>query len=192
MSQENSNNRVFVTGHTRGIGKAVCDLFTAKGYQCEGVSTSTGFDIVEDCDRIVDMMKDFDYIVLNAYKDNSQKNMLKKIIKRYQDDNKKVAVITSTSGTPIGEDPDHDTPTYKKYCQDKKNLMAYIEAIQQDLFSHPMNIYDVCPDTVKTDMSDGLWEDWPKLSAEDVAECVWLCFTSKFNFNRMVVQKHGA
>ena len=68
--------------------------------------------------------------------------------------------------------------------------MQYIEAIQQDLYSKPMNIYDICPDTVKTDMSEGLWEDWPKLQAQEVAECVWICFNKDFNINRMVIQKH--
>ena len=185
-------NKIAVIGHSRGIGKAICDLYHKKKYNVVGMSKSNGFDLVHDQEKILEEMQDCSLVVLNAHSDRGQLTLLKKIYGRHSFDKMKVAVITSTSGTPIGEDPDHDTPTYKKYCQDKKNLMAYIEAIQQDLFSHPMNIYDVCPDTVKTDMSDGLWEDWPKLSAEDVAECVWLCFTSKFNFNRMVVQKHGA
>ena len=190
MNKENEKNRIFITGHTRGIGKAVFDFFKDKGFQCEGVSTSTGFDVDKDCDQIVSMMQNFNHIVLNAYKGKSQKEMLKKLIKNYQNENKKIAVITSTSGTSIGADPDHTSPTYIQYCQDKKDLMQYIEAIQQDLYSKPMNIYDICPDTVKTDMSEGLWEDWPKLQAQEVAECVWICFNKDFNINRMVIQKH--
>ena len=190
MNKENEKNRIFITGHTRGIGKAVFDFFKDKGFHCEGVSTSTGFDVDKDCDHIVSMMQNFNHIVLNAYKGKSQKEMLKKLIKNYQNDNKKIAVITSTSGTSIGADPDHTSPTYIQYCQDKKELMQYIEAIQQDLYSKPMNIYDICPDTVKSDMSEGLWEDWPKLQAQEVAECVWICFNKDFNINRMVIQKH--
>jgi hypothetical protein len=37
----------------------------------------------------------------------------------------------------------------------------------------------VCPDTVYTDMTKGLWEEYPKLQPEDVAECVDLVFRTK-------------
>ena len=54
-----------------------------------------------------------------------------------------------------------------------------------------MQIYDICPDTVKTDMSEGLWDEYPKLDAKDVAECVDMCFTKNFNINKIVIQKHA-
>ena len=45
--------------------------------------------------------------------------------------------------------------------------MGIIEKIQQDLYEKPIQIFDVCPDTVKTDMSEGLWEEYPKLQAQE-------------------------
>ena len=191
MSQESKKPRIFITGHTRGIGKAIFDRFKANNYYCYGVSKSEGFDIEDDCDIIVRQMSNFDYIVLNAYSKNSQLEMLKKIIEQYQEENKKIAIITSTSGTPAGIDNSFKEQEYNWYCDNKKRLIQYIEKAQQDLYDKPIHLYDICPDTVKTDMSDGLWEEYPKLSPQDVAEAVEMCFTKKYNINKIVLQKYG-
>ena len=136
-------------------------------------------------------MANFKYIVLNAYAKDSQLRMLKAIIERYERDDKHVAVITSTSGTKAGMDSSLKRQEYNWYCKNKKELIEYIEKCQQDLFEKPIQIYDICPDTVKTDMSAGLWEEYPKLQAEDVAECVDMCFTKSFNINKIVIQKNA-
>ena len=190
MSQESKKPRIFITGHTRGIGKAVFDLYKSKNYLCYGVSKSTGLDIDKDCDVIVKQMANFKYIVLNAYANDSQLKMLKEIISNYQHDEKHVAVITSTSGTSAGMDRSFKEQEYNWYCKNKKELIEFIEKSQQDLYDKPIQIYDICPDTVKTDMSEGLWEEYPKLLAEEVAECVEMCFTKKFNINKIVLQKY--
>lgn len=190
MSQESKKPRIFITGHTRGIGKAVFDLYKSKNYLCYGVSKSTGLDIDKDCDVIVKQMANFKYIVLNAYAKDSQLKMLKEIISNYQHDEKHVAVITSTSGTSAGMDRSFKEQEYNWYCKNKKELIEFIEKSQQDLYDKPIQIYDICPDTVKTDMSEGLWEEYPKLLAEEVAECVEMCFTKKFNINKIVLQKY--
>ena len=190
MSQESKKPRIFITGHTRGIGKAVFDLYKSKNYLCYGVSKSTGLDIDKDCDVIVKQMANFKYIVLNAYAKDSQLKMLKEIIRNYQYDEKHVAVITSTSGTSAGMDRSFKEQEYNWYCKNKKELIEFIEKSQQDLYDKPIQIYDICPDTVKTDMSEGLWEEYPKLLAEEVAECVEMCFTKKFNINKIVLQKY--
>ena len=190
MSQESKKPRIFITGHTRGIGKAVFDLYKSKNYLCYGVSKSTGLDIDKDCDVIVKQMANFKYIVLNAYAKDSQLKMLKEIIRNYQHDEKHVAVITSTSGTLAGMDRSFKEQEYNWYCKNKKELIEFIEKSQQDLYDKPIQIYDICPDTVKTDMSEGLWEEYPKLLAEEVAECVEMCFTKKFNINKIVLQKY--
>ena len=104
MSRESKKPRIFITGHTRGIGKAIFDRFKAKNFYCYGVSKSTGYDIESDCDIIVRQMANFNFVVLNAYSKNSQLVMLQKIIDEYKNENKKIAVITSTSGTPAGID----------------------------------------------------------------------------------------
>ena len=191
MSQESKKRRIFVTGHTRGIGKAICDLYKSKDYLCHGVSKSEGLDVDKDCDAIVQQMANFKYIVLNAYAKDSQLRMLKGIIDLYKDDEKHVAVITSTSGTQAGMDSSLKQQEYNWYCKNKKELIEFIEKAQQDFYDYPIQIYDVCPDTVNTDMSDGLWDEYPKLNAEDVAECVDMCFSKRYNINKIVIQKNA-
>ena len=191
MSQESKKPRIFVTGHTRGIGKAIFDLYKSKDYLCYGVSKSEGLDVDKDCDAIVQQMAHFKYIGLNAYAKDSQLRMLKSIIDLYKNDEKHVAVITSTSGTQVGMDSSLKQQEYNWYCKNKKQLIEFIEKAQQDLYDYPIQIYDVCPDTVDTDMSDGLWEEYPKLNAEDVAECVDMCFSKRYNINKIVIQKNA-
>ena len=194
MNQENSKKyRVLITGHTRGIGLATYDHLTEQGYECHGISKSTGDDVLVKEDAIVDMIEDFDYVVLNAYAGSSQLNMLKKIIYRYKDEPKRIAVITSTSGTPAGEDTDDaGGEYYSEYKKHKRQLIDYIGDIQQTLIDKPLHIFDVCPDTVYTDMTEGLWEEYPKLQPEDVAECVSLCLRTKdYNINKIVIQKNA-
>ena len=149
-------------------------------------------DVDKDCDLIVQQMLNFDYIVLNAYEKDSQLRMLQMIVERYQNDPKKIAVITSTSGTPAGMDSSLKQQEYNWYCKNKKSLIEYIGKIQQDLYEKPIQIYDVCPDTVQTDMSKGLWEEYPKLHAQEVAECVDMCFTKPYNINKIVLQKYAS
>ena len=192
MSLESKKPRIFITGHTRGIGKAIFDLYQSKNFMCHGVSKSTGMDIYKDCDAIVQQMANFQYIVLNAYEKDSQLRMLEMIVERYQDQPKKVAVITSTSGTNAGIDSSLKHQEYNWYCKNKKALIEYIEKVQQDLYEKPIQIFDVCPDTVKTDMSKGLWEEYPKLQAQDVADCVEMCFTKPYNINKIVLQKYDS
>jgi len=193
MNQENSSSRALITGHTRGIGRAIHELLTKEGYQCVGLSQSTGDNVLEKEDAIVAMIEHFDHVVLNAYARHSQLSMLKKIVARYKDHNKRVAVITSTSGTPDCADEDEaGGEDYREYKEFKRELIQYIGEEQQRLMDKPLHIFDVCPDTVYTDMTVGLWEQYPKLQPADVAECVSLCFRTKnYNINKIVIQKNA-
>jgi len=188
-------NKIAVIGHTRGIGKATYDLYRKKKYKVVGISKSNGFDIIHDQDKILEQIQDCSLVVLNAHADRGQLNLLKKIYGRHSFDKMKVAVITSTSG--IEEEPDYnqfkiwDKFEYVQYCEIKKELIGYISELQDELLSKPLSVYDVCPDVVDTDMTKGLWEDLPKLTADEVAEAVRYCFESTFNVNKIVIQKNA-
>jgi len=188
-------NKIAVIGHTKGIGKAICDLYKKKKYQVVGMSKSNGFDIIHDQEKILENIEDCSLVVLNAHADRGQLNLLKNIYGRHAFDRMKVVVITSTSG--LEEDPDYnqfkiwDKFQYVQYCEIKKELIGYINELQDELFSKPLSVYDVCPDVVDTDMTKGLWEDLPKLTAQEVAEAVRYCFESTFNVNKIVLQKNA-
>jgi len=44
---------------------------------------------------------------------------------------------------------------------------------------------------VDTDMTKGLWNNLPKLTAQEVADAVRYCFESTFNVNKIVLQKNA-
>jgi NAD(P)-dependent dehydrogenase (short-subunit alcohol dehydrogenase family) len=129
--------------------------------------------------------------VINAHTGRSQLDLLKSVYARYHNDRKKVAVITSTSGTPEGRDDDFDALDYRQYCDDKQELIGYISELQEDLLLRPMSVYDVCPDVVDTEMTKDLWTTLPKLTTKEVAQAVNYCFESTFNINRIVIQKNA-
>jgi NAD(P)-dependent dehydrogenase (short-subunit alcohol dehydrogenase family) len=188
-------NKIAVIGHTKGIGKAICDLYKKKKYEVIGMSRSNGHDIIHDQEKIIENIEGCDLVVLNAHADRGQLNLLKRIYGLYAFDKMKVAVITSTSG--LDEEPDYsqfqiwDKFKYVQYCEIKKELIEYIEELQQELISKPLSVYDVCPDVVDTDMIKGLWQDLPKLSAHEVADAVRHCFESTYNVNKVVIQKNA-
>jgi NAD(P)-dependent dehydrogenase (short-subunit alcohol dehydrogenase family) len=194
MSQ-GRKNKIAIVGHTRGIGKAIADIYNKKGFEVIGLSKSNGFDIIHEQEKIVENIEGCDLVVLNAHADRGQLNLLKRIYGLYAFDKMKVAVITSTSG--LDDDPDYsqfaiwDKFRYVQYCEIKKELIGYISELQEELISKPLSVYDVCPDVVDTDMTKGLWEDLPKLSPQEVAEAVRYCFESTFNINKMVIQKNA-
>ena len=191
MNQGNKKNKIAIIGHTRGIGKAIADLYRKKKYTVVGLSSSNGYDLQCSQVEIMEQLDDCRLIVLNAYAGRGQMTLLKRIYGKFVFEDKKVVVITSTSGTPAGEDEEFLDPEYVEYCKNKKTLIEYIEQLQQELLNKPLSVYDVCPDVVDTDMTKGLWEDLPKLKADEVAEAVRYCFESTFNVNKIVIQKNA-
>ncbi len=194
MSRENKN-RIAIIGHTKGIGKAIGDLYKKKNYSVIGLSRTNGHDIVTDQEKILEAIEGCQLVVINAHAGRGQLKLLKRIYGRYTFDHMKVAVITSTSGTDEGQDYNEfkvwNKFEYVQYCEIKKELMQYINELQEELFEKPLSVYDVCPDVVDTDMTKGLWEHLPKLSAAEVADAVEYCFESTFNVNKIVIQKNA-
>ena len=183
-------NKIAIIGHTKGIGKAITKLYKKKGYEVVGLSRSNGYDIENNQEGIIEKIRDCHLIVVNAYGGRGQFELLKRIYGFFHNKHKKVAVITSTSGTPQGKDEGNISADYGWYCWHKENLIRYISELQEELFNKPLSVYDVCPDVVDTDMIKGMWEDLPKLKADEVADAVRYCFESSFNINKIVIQKN--
>ena len=188
---QGKTNKIAVIGHTRGIGKAIVDLYRKKNYTVVGLSSSNGYDLQSRQAEIMEQLDDCQLVVLSAYVGMAQMTLLKRIHGKFAFDDKKVAVITSTSGTSIGMDENLQDPKYVDYCENKKKLIAYIEELQQELLTKPLSVYDICPDVVDTVMTKGMWQDLPKLTADEVAEAVRYCFESTFNINKIVIQKNA-
>ncbi len=195
MNLGKNKNKIAIIGHTRGIGKAISDLYNNKKYDVIGMSKSNGFDLVHDQEKILEKIEGCPLVVLNAHSLRGQLTLLKRIYGRHSFDNMKVAVITSTSGLEdepdLGEFKIWDKFEYAQYCEIKKELIEYISELQEELLTKPLSVYDICPDVVDTDMTKGLWNNLPKLTAQEVADAVRYCFESTFNVNKIVLQKNA-
>ncbi len=195
MNLGKNKNKIAIIGHTRGIGKAISDLYNNKKYDVIGMSKSNGFDLVHDQEKILEKIEGCPLVVLNAHSLRGQLTLLKRIYGRHSFDKMKVAVITSTSG--LEDEPDlgqfkiWDKFEYAQYCEIKKELIEYISELQEELLTKPLSVYDICPDVVDTDMTKGLWNNLPKLTAQEVADAVRYCFESTFNVNKIVLQKNA-
>ena len=166
--------KVLIIGHTRGIGKSIYEYYDSKGYKVNVLTRSNGFHLCNP-KKFYKYIFAYDWIILNAFYYDSQFKLLKHIVDNYQHKNKKVIVITSTSGTNVCFDKNIKADSYIEYSRHKKKLIKFIEKIQQSILDKPLNIYDVCPDVVDTKMSRGLWMDYKKLKPSEVSKAVQIC-----------------
>jgi nucleoside-diphosphate-sugar epimerase len=71
------DNKIIITGHTHGIGKAIYDKF--KEISCReivGMSRSNGYNIDKDFDKIVEEASGCELFINNAYRDRQQLKLL--------------------------------------------------------------------------------------------------------------------
>ncbi len=71
--------KIAITGHTKGIGKALYNYFSEIGHEVIGMSRSNGYDITLNPDKILEQISSCDLFINNAYDGNSsQVELLKK------------------------------------------------------------------------------------------------------------------
>ena len=85
--------KIAITGHTRGIGKAIADLLPE--HEIIGLSRSNGYDIT-DVKKIVDAAKDCDIFINNAYHEFDQEKILKALNIEWKNTDKVIISIGST------------------------------------------------------------------------------------------------
>ena len=145
MSQENKNkNKIAIIGHTKGIGKAIADIYKTKKYTVVGLSRSNGYDLLTDQEKIMEQIQDCHLVVINANAGLGQMQLLKRIYGKHSFNDMKVAVITSTSGTDEGQDANEfkiwNKFEYIQYCEVKNKLIAYISKLQEAILRKPLSV----------------------------------------------------
>ena len=68
--------KIAITGHTSGIGKGMYDHFLNQNHEVFGLSRSNGFDISKNIKEIVEISKECDLFINNAYSGDSQLKLL--------------------------------------------------------------------------------------------------------------------
>jgi len=90
--------KINITGHSRGIGKSLHDMYVADGHEVVGFSRSNGYDIndVDVCSQIVQESLDCDLFVNNAYAKFSQQLILEELYSHWKEkEDKSIVVINS-------------------------------------------------------------------------------------------------
>jgi len=161
--------KVAVTGHTQGIGKAIFDYFQTNN-QVHGFSRSNGYNIKFPHVRqqIVELSKDFDIFVNNAYNsyDDSQLMLLTAIAEQWRNKDKLIINISSRYTSNLN-DP---------YCRTKKKLDDFCE---QRVYDQPyiLNIKPGITDTVRVAK-----ENKQKMSVSEIVAVIDFALLHKDKF----------
>lgn len=155
---------IAITGHTKGIGKALTEYFTAHGHTVTGFSRSTGFDITDQQTRehIGKVLETCDVFINNAYAPHAQKQLLLDTITLWEGTTKTIINIGSKSTLM------KNTPSYmEEYVQDKTQQL---KIIKDRIFKARPHIINFTVGLVDTDMAKMF--DSKKMQSRDIAKLI--------------------
>jgi NAD(P)-dependent dehydrogenase (short-subunit alcohol dehydrogenase family) len=145
--------KVFVTGHTSGIGLATYNLLKKKGYEVSGGSRSTGFDISNE--SLYHEIYKYDVFINNAYHKTGQLKILESVYSQWR--NKEKTIINVGSA---GKDLQRNRP-YERldYNVLKKSLETYSFWISENDEKCRAMMYN--PGFVDTPLARTGFKQWP-------------------------------
>jgi NAD(P)-dependent dehydrogenase (short-subunit alcohol dehydrogenase family) len=156
--------KIAITGHTKGIGKAIAGLYYTD--EVVGFSRSNGYDIAQSSDiaRIIAESAECNIFVNNAYHDFVQCDLLDRMFELWKNDPTKTIVnIISRARYGAGK--------AKFYGQTKMEL--YTKAKSMMFSDKRCRIININPGYVKTDMVAHV--DVKMLTPEQLAAMVKWC-----------------
>lgn len=158
--------KVAITGHTKGIGRAIADLYYTD--EVVGFSRSNGYDISveESISRIITESLECDIFVNNAYHDFAQCRLLEEIFEHWKDDPSKT-IVNIISRARYGQGK------AKFYGQTKMEL--YSKAKSYMFGSKRCRIININPGYVQTDMVAHVSSDVKMLTPEELANMIKWC-----------------
>ena len=132
--------KIAITGHTKGIGKALYSVFSENGHTVYGFSRSNGYDISTDFDSIIDRVKECDVFVNNAYYPVYQTQLLTKVYELWQDRDKTIINISSKQSRV-------DIEWAQEYINEKRNQNSFVDKTICKALPRIMNIQPGLTDT---------------------------------------------
>jgi NADP-dependent 3-hydroxy acid dehydrogenase YdfG len=159
--------KVAITGHTRGIGKALVKSFSDSAFETIGFSRSNGYDITDEnvISKILEEISDCDIFINNAYAPRNQTMLLEKVTEQWTGTDK---VIVNISSMWCYYDSEHEF--VQDYKQDKLDQNEFINKKIKSAVFQP-KIINVVPGVTDTDMTKDL-QIYPSINPEDLADTV--------------------
>lgn len=159
--------KIAITGHSKGIGKAIAEHYS--DHTVLGFSRSNGYDITNNADtnNIVRESIDADVFVNNAYSGLSQLDLFEKIYTRWRgcEDKTIVNVVSRTIYNP---------PNKKEYTLHKKTFRKRLVEVMMDPDKR-CRIININPGYVSTDMTASVQDQFKMMSPAQIAEIVDWC-----------------
>ena len=159
--------KVAITGHTKGIGRAIADLYCTD--EVVGFSRSNGYDIFNpsDVNKIIDSSLHCDVFVNNAYNGTSQVDIFEKLLSYWNHDPSKTIVNINSRTIYNG-------PNQRQYTTDKKLLRSSAVNAIRDI-DRKCRVININPGYIKTDMTAGVHDKFNMMSPEQLAQMIKWC-----------------
>lgn len=172
--------KIAITGHTKGIGKALAEEAELQGHEVIGFSRSNGKDI-STIDVLRDI-KDCDMFINNAYVPIHQTRLLKDVINEWEGQDKLIINISSKlsllNEAPLGLD---------QYVEDKKEQNEIMK--KRSIRATP-RVMNVILGLTDTDMAK-IYEVESKMSTKDVADLIFNLVQSPISVQQIVLEAPG-
>jgi len=180
--------KILITGHSKGIGKAIYDLLKLQGHDVIGLSRSNNFDINDIC--LTDHLHGVDVFINNAYVSRHQSRLLKEAIQYWNNDSSKLIININSklSLVPI------DTKTLDQWTKDYINEKKYQSEIVNKLFvAGGVKICNLIIGLAKTDMSKDVFDSPIALDPKYIAQTVnsVIKLSPNINIQSIVVDAPG-
>ena len=160
--------KVAITGHTKGIGKAIAGLYYTD--EVVGFSRSNGYDIsdISSIDSIVNASLKCDVFVNNAYYGTSQVDIFEKLLAHWNSDPTKT-IVNINSGIIYNNKNQSHYSTHKKLLKS-----SALNAIR-DYSGRKCRVININPGYIKTDMTSHLHDKFNMMSSEQLAQIIKWC-----------------
>lgn len=109
--------KIYITGHTSGLGKNLYDFFANQQYEVIGFSKSNGYDIEKNFQQIIDQVSNDGIFINNAYANGTQQ----KFVELLHDRIDKMIIC----GSMASRRPDHSMPEYSKNKSQLEDVFYY-------------------------------------------------------------------
>lgn len=175
-----NRHKVAITGHTKGIGKALFNHFLLHKKEVMGFSRSNGYDLETQLDKIIDAIEPAHILINNASFKFQETKLLYYLFERWKDQDKIIIHIGSETSDGV-KDYIHPYSVVKaaadKACEQLQNVGARCRVI------------NIRPGFVNTE-SVAQYE-YPKLETSDIIQTVdWVLQQPEHVHIRNIALRH--
>ena len=153
--------KIFITGHTSGIGKAIYQYLEEEGHYVDGGSRSNFWDI-SNPNTTQHIIRNYDVLINNAYGGGAQLDLLKGVYKGWKGRKKTIINVGSWKSNELSDRP----LSALNYTTNKRALETYSHWISMHDTECRSMMYNV--GFVDTPLAREHMKDWPKEKQEEI------------------------